>query len=104
VLGAGRAKPLLETVCRHARELRLVVPQQRRACSYEELEALVPRTFGGRVTRGGIDAIFPRPGKCLPGVAPEIPLVVTGSIYLAGEVLVRIDPARGPFEPELQDF
>jgi dihydrofolate synthase/folylpolyglutamate synthase len=35
---------------------------------------------------------------------PGDTIVVTGSIYLAGEVLARIDPTRGPVESQLQDF
>ena len=31
-------------------------------------------------------------------------VVVTGSIYLLGEVLARVEPARGPGEGRLQDF
>src|SRR5688500_5484989 len=35
-LGAARAKPLLETIARHAGEIHLVVPQQARACTHAE--------------------------------------------------------------------
>jgi dihydrofolate synthase/folylpolyglutamate synthase len=31
-------------------------------------------------------------------------VVVTGSIYLLGEVLARLEPQRGPGEGHLQDF
>jgi dihydrofolate synthase/folylpolyglutamate synthase len=31
-------------------------------------------------------------------------LVVTGSIYLLGEVLARLEPERGAGEQRLQDF
>ncbi|HVU32926.1 MAG TPA: Mur ligase family protein [Opitutaceae bacterium] len=104
VLGAVRARPLLATIGRHASEIRLVRPQQARACSFEDLEALVPAGFGGAVVRSSLDALFPGPGVCLPDVAARIPVVVTGSIYLAGEALARIDPSLGPVEHELQDF
>jgi dihydrofolate synthase/folylpolyglutamate synthase len=103
VLGAARAKPLLETLCRHVREIHLVMPQQARACSFEELEALVPAGFGGKVRRTDVAAVFPGPGVCSVGGAQDT-VLVTGSIYLLGEVLARIEPERGAGEGRLQDF
>jgi dihydrofolate synthase/folylpolyglutamate synthase len=35
---------------------------------------------------------------------PEDLVVVTGSIYLLGEVMARIQPERGEIESRLQDF
>jgi dihydrofolate synthase/folylpolyglutamate synthase len=102
-LGAARAEALLGTIARHAGEIHLVVPNQSRACSHAELEAFIPRDFGGRVHRSSVEAVFPGPGACNAG-APEQPVVVTGSIYLVGEVLARLEPARGPEESRLQDF
>lgn len=106
VLGVARARPLLEVVGRHAREIHLARPQQARASSFEELEALVPATFfarGGRIARGAVEDLFPRAGECAAG-APDDVIVVTGSIYLLGEVLARLEPERGRGEQRLQDF
>jgi dihydrofolate synthase/folylpolyglutamate synthase len=106
VLGASRARPLLETIARHAKEIQFVVPQQARACGYEELEALVPASFvanGGRVVRSTVEGIFPGGDVCTVG-GPDDVVVVTGSIYLLGEVLARVAPQRGPGEGRLQDF
>ncbi|QYM80152.1 bifunctional folylpolyglutamate synthase/dihydrofolate synthase [Horticoccus luteus] len=103
VLGAARARPLLETIARYAREIHLVRPQQERACSWEELEAFVPATFSGTVRRGTVPDIFPGPGQCRVGAADDV-VVVTGSIYLLGEILARLEPARGANEGRLQDF
>ncbi|MBS0663183.1 MAG: bifunctional folylpolyglutamate synthase/dihydrofolate synthase [Verrucomicrobia bacterium] len=102
-LGLDRARPLLAVACRHARELYLVVPRQSRACSHAELAALVPPDFRGPVRCTTVDELFPAPGTCTAGTPPD-PVVVTGSIYLLGEVLVRLDPSRGPLESHLQDF
>jgi len=102
-LGAARGSALLEVVSRHAAELRLVVPKQARACSWEELEGLVPRAFAGRVVRDEVESLFPAPDLCTAGNADDV-LVVTGSIYLLGEVLARLEPQRGPGEGRLQDF
>lgn len=102
-LGAARAGPLLETIAHHAQEIHLVVPQQARACSHAELEALVPPGFRGRVVRANVEGLFPSPHVCTAG-GPDDVIVVTGSIYLLGEVMARLQPARGPGEGRLQDF
>ena len=102
-LGTVRALPLLETIARHAREIHLVVPQQARACSHAELEALVPPSFRGRVVRASVESLFPTPDTCTAG-GPDDVIVVTGSIYLLGEVMARLQPGRGTGEGHLQDF
>ncbi|MEX2044835.1 MAG: folylpolyglutamate synthase/dihydrofolate synthase family protein [Opitutus sp.] len=88
-LGEERARPLLATICRHALEVHLVVPNQPRACTHEELEALVPPDFSGRVMRGTVEGLFPAQGGCTAGGPGDV-LVVTGSIYLLGEVMARL--------------
>jgi dihydrofolate synthase/folylpolyglutamate synthase len=97
VLGTARARPLLETICRHAQEIHFVVPNQPRACRYEELEALVPATFRGRVVRDTVEALFPATDRCRVG-GPDDVVVVTGSIYLLGEVMTRLGPSA-PVRP-----
>lgn len=106
VLGVARARPLIETICRHAQEIHLVVPNQARACSHAELEALVPAEFlarGGRVVRATVDGLFPVAGGCTAGGADDV-VVVTGSIYLLGEVMARLGPGSAAGEGRLQDF
>ena len=102
-LGHARARALLETVCRHAREVHLVVPNQARACGFEELESLIPPSFTGLVARATLDALFPAPDRCTVGEPGDV-VVVTGSIYLLGEVLSRVHPELGANEGRLQDF
>lgn len=103
VLGAVRARPLIETICRFAREVHFVVPQQARACSHDELLAMVPADFPGRCHRAEVARLFPASGGCTAG-GPDDVLVVTGSIYLLGEVMSRLEPQRGGSEGRLQDF
>ena len=103
VLGVARARPLLETISRYAAEIHLVMPQQSRATSFEELEALIPAAFGGAVKRTTVAAVFPDAQTCAVG-GPTDTVVVTGSIYLLGEVMARIEPSRGEIESRLQDF
>ncbi|KXU37840.1 bifunctional folylpolyglutamate synthase/dihydrofolate synthase [Cephaloticoccus capnophilus] len=103
VLGAARARPLLETISRHASALHLVVPDQARACSLDELMGLVPPDFRGKVVPDTVAQLFPAAGQCTAGRAEDV-LVVTGSIYLIGEVLARLTPPERAPEPRLQDF
>jgi dihydrofolate synthase/folylpolyglutamate synthase len=102
-LGTLRARPLLEVLCRHCHELHLVVPQQPRASSHAELESLLPGTFRGKTVRSTVEKLFPGPGICTAGGSADV-IVVTGSIYLLGEVLARLEPHRGRGEGRLQDF
>lgn len=88
-LGAERAQALLEAICRHAREVHLVVPAQPRASSHDELAALVPAEYRGKVFRARVDSLFPGGDQCTAGGAEDV-LVITGSIYLLGEVMTRL--------------
>ncbi|MDB6166850.1 MAG: fgs [Lacunisphaera sp.] len=102
-LGEFRARALLEVVLRYAGEVHLVTPRQARACSFEELLALVPEAQRPLVRRGTVAQVFPDANTCAVG-DKDVPVVVTGSIYLLGEVLERIEPGRGAGEGKLQDF
>lgn len=102
-LGEFRARALLEVVCRHAKEVHLVSPHQARASSFEELIALIPAEQRSLVRRGSLESIFPDAHHCTVGASDDT-VVVTGSIYLLGEVLERIEPDRGAGEGKLQDF
>jgi dihydrofolate synthase/folylpolyglutamate synthase len=79
------------------------VPDQSRACSHAELAGLIPADFSGPVVRATVAGLFPGPGVCTAG-GPDDVVVVTGSIYLLGEVLARLEPQRGAGEGRLQDF
>ncbi|HYC71147.1 MAG TPA: folylpolyglutamate synthase/dihydrofolate synthase family protein [Opitutaceae bacterium] len=103
MLGAFRAKPLLEVLARHAKQIHLTPPHQARASSYEELEACAPAAARDLLRRAAIEDVFPGPDRCTVGEADDV-IVVTGSIYLIGEVLARIEPGRGAGEGRLQDF
>ena len=86
ILGAVRARPLLAAIAEHAAEIVLVPPDQPRACSVDELRALIPHSFTGPVRAGRVEVLFPGPGRCTAGL-PDGVVVVTGSLYLLGEVL-----------------
>jgi len=96
-LGAGRARQLMPVLARqlmpvlarHARELHLVEPAQPRACTSEFLESSLPAGHGLAVRHTTVPECFPAPGTCALG-SPGDTVVVTGSIYLLGEVLGRL--------------
>jgi dihydrofolate synthase/folylpolyglutamate synthase len=102
-LGEYRARALLAVIARHAREIHLAIPHQARACRYAELENCIPAAFDGRVVRTTVEEVFPAPDRCTIGGADDT-VVVTGSIYLIGEVFERLEPGRGAGEGRLQDF
>ena len=102
-LGEFRARTLLDVICRHAQQVHLVTPKQARASSFEELIALVPVEKRPLVHRGTVEQLFPDAGTCTVGGKDDT-VVVTGSIYLLGEVLEQIEPGRGTGEGKLQDF
>lgn len=89
VLGLARARPLVEVIARHAAEIHFVVPRQPRACTFEELESIVPAGFAGKIVRGDVARLFPAADRCTAG-GPDDVVVVTGSIYLLGEVMARL--------------
>lgn len=101
-LGEFRARAMLEVVVRHAAEVHIVVPNQSRATPYAAMRALVPAAQRGLVRPGTVAEIFPDPATCALG-RPGDTVVVTGSIYLLGEVLERLVPPSAS-ESRLQDF
>jgi len=101
-LGEFRARALLDVLARCAREIHLVSPHQARACTFEEMLAVMPAARPP-THRGTLESIFPDEHTCSLG-GPDDTVVVTGSIYLLGEVLERIEPGRGAGEGRLQDF
>lgn len=103
VLGEYRARALLEVIARHAKEAYLIIPNQSRACTYEELERIADVSLRGRLRRATVGSIFPTPDICRAGADDDV-VVVTGSLYLLGEILERIQPERGSGEGKLQDF
>jgi len=105
VLGEYRAKALVPAAARNARSLRFVIPAQSRSCIFEMLEACTPAGFQGPVLRAEVAALFPAKGVCaLDGPASAPPLVVTGSIYLLGEVWDRFLEESPLGQGALQDF
>lgn len=101
-LGLARAGTLMEVVARFAHEIHLVVPNQKRACSHEELEKLLLTRFDGKVHRSSVEGLFGAANPSIFHLGRMV--VVTGSIYLAGEVMAELAQDADLAEPHLQDF
>ena len=104
VMGRYRAESLVPVACRWAESITFVVPAQSRACSIEELTECVPANFRGEVKSSSVDALFPAKGVCSLDIPSERPLVVTGSIYLIGEIWDRFYQESPLGQGALQDF
>lgn len=102
-LGEARASALLAVVAPYAREIHLVVPHQPRASGFEELEAIVSTVFDGPCHRSTLAGLLPAPGRCTVGREGDT-VLVTGSIYLLGEVIERMHYAESLNQGMLQDW
>ena len=89
VMGEYRALSLVPVAAKWARRLTFVVPFQNRASSTDELARHVPSDFKGAVVCSTVAELFPARGECALDVETDHPLVVTGSIYLIGEIWDR---------------
>lgn len=101
-LGERRAQHLMPVLARYARELYLVRPSQPRACPAEVLRAALPTGCELSVFDSTVRELFPVAGVCQAGASGST-LVVTGSIYLLGEVLDAIAYGSRVGEAMLQD-
>ncbi len=90
-LGRERARAVLETVAPWARQIHIGRPQRPRALSFAELRRLVAAAFPGEIRESSLDEIFS--GGDASSLSPEVePVLLTGSLYLVGEVLARLGP------------
>lgn len=105
-LGAGRAAALLAVIARYAATIFLVKVAQPRACSLEQMQAAIPPSFEGKVFTATVEGLFcagqGRGGE-LAACATDEPVLVTGSIYLIGEVLTRLHGETSAEAVHLQD-
>ena len=97
-LGKDRARSLMQTVQRHAREIFLVAPKQERAAPTKFLKDCLRRD----ATETTMSALFPGPESILIGELGDT-IVITGSIYLIGEALERIEGVASLDGSRLQD-
>jgi dihydrofolate synthase/folylpolyglutamate synthase len=100
MLGEDRAQALLPVLSRNAKKLYLVTPDQPKATPAEALYERLPSAAKSAACCSDLTALIPEPGKLSIGNRGDT-IVVTGSIYLLGEVLQRL---RGIQEPQSLTF
>jgi len=88
-LGEDRAASIMQSIAPQARELYLIKPNQSRATPTQLLESCLPAERDFPVFHSQLETIIPRPQTCSVG-QPGDTIVITGSLYLIGEVLERL--------------
>lgn len=89
VLGAYRAQAILPIISQYAEKIILIELNNPKAMETSALKALIPKSFPGNVIEGSIKELFPSPFICMIETGGRS-IVATGSIYLVGEILERI--------------
>ena len=102
-LGAFRAQSLIPVVAKHARALYFLEPKQPRAATFEDLQNYIPEGSSFPIENALIEQLFPEMESCSIGQAGDT-IVVTGSIYLLGEVLERLTGQQKETGAALQDL
>ncbi len=104
ILGESRARALLPVLARHAREVHVTSVNQPRATLPSDLALwLRQEGFTGNITETTVNQAFPNTTTCALGHPGET-VVVSGSLYLLGEVLERLAPTPAEnFGPGFQD-
>ncbi|MCH2073363.1 MAG: bifunctional folylpolyglutamate synthase/dihydrofolate synthase [Puniceicoccaceae bacterium] len=97
-LGKDRAQSLMVVVSQYARELYLVAPKQERATPTAFLKSCLDRD----AIESDLSTLFPKPGCCAVGKSGDT-ILLTGSIYLIGEAMARIQGATSDEGSRLQD-
>lgn len=100
-LGEARAEALLGEIARHARAIYLFEPNQARATPEALLRKSIPGSFRGVVEGRQVDQAFSS-GQCNLGEVGDT-IIVTGSLYLIGEVLEQLEEPAPVREGTLQD-
>jgi dihydrofolate synthase / folylpolyglutamate synthase len=101
-LGEERGRKLMQTIAPYATELHLLAPQQSRATATEFLADCLPPERDFTVQHAELQDLFPAVGQCTVGAAGDT-ILVTGSIYLIGEVLERLSYTTPLRQGMLQD-
>jgi dihydrofolate synthase/folylpolyglutamate synthase len=83
VLGEDRARDIISVVCEFASSIRLFQVEQPRACSLEFLRSIIPHSFTGEVT----DFDMKKAQTAMSSSNQRNTILVTGSIYLIGDIL-----------------
>jgi dihydrofolate synthase/folylpolyglutamate synthase len=102
-LGEDRGRSLMSAVASNAQELYLVEPSQPRATPVQFLESCLPKGHSLKIHHSKVAEIIPRPNTCSLGKHGDT-IVITGSLYLIGEVLERLSSENPEELGSLQDL
>ena len=86
VLGEDRATPIMQVISKFASSIKLFEVDQPRACSINFLRSQVPNSFSGEVIGFNVEDVK----NFLSNVDAEKTILITGSIYLIGQILAVI--------------
>lgn len=101
ILGEDRARAILPVVARHAARVILIQPNQPRACSAAQLKGILKDEASLPVSVSSVDELVSAPGRLAQELDGE-DVIVTGSIYLIGEIMARYRDTA--VTPGLQDL
>ena len=100
-LGEERGRSLMQAIASFARELHLIQPDQPRALPADILRAHLPTDATFPIHVSEVEALFSQ-NECKIG-EPGDTIVCTGSIYLIGEILQRLQGSQPDTKGNLQD-
>ena len=83
ILGEDRAPEIMDVVQSNAQSIKLFVVNQPRACSFSFLRSLIPKSFKGPI----LDSNLKEAKSDLTHSDKNKTILVTGSIYLIGDIL-----------------
>ena len=92
VLGNERAKSLMPLLSEFAQALYLVSLEQPGACDTQALRDSIPETFEGPIYESAVRSLFSK-DHCQIGATNDT-IIVSGSIYLIGEILTIIEGVK----------
>ena len=101
-LGEDRARSLMDVLADFTDTLYLLQPNQPRALSPRQLRNCVPARYTGEILEAKVEDLFEK-GRCKIGVEPDQPILVTGSIYLIGEISDILKSGEPIAQQTLQD-
>lgn len=99
-LGEERAAEILHLISEFATQIRFFQPTQPRSCSFEKLQSLLPPKYSGKVLNGKIKEVK----AYLDQINSNQILLITGSIYLLGEVLEIVKNKKKTLSADFQDL
>lgn len=102
-LGEDRAQSLIQAIASFPKELHLLKPDQPRATDTQTLASHLPQPTKFPVFHKELPDLFDTKNQLTIGNPNDI-ILVTGSLYLIGELLAKLDPPQHSFQQSLQDL